>query len=106
MAQRPRTTETAPQRVTRHRRKLAASGVRRVEITVPAEDAGLVRHLAGLLRLGGAPARKVRDGLRPLVRSPVARSGRDLVAFFRASPLVGVEIEFPRDKSSGRDIKL
>jgi hypothetical protein len=40
------------------------------------------------------------------VRPEHATSGSDLVAFFRASPLVGVELEVERDKSSGREIDL
>ena len=31
---------------------------------------------------------------------------RDLVQFFRQSPLVGVELDLERDRDSGRDIEL
>src|SRR5438552_14911666 len=38
----------------------------------------------------------------------VIRSGqpKSLVQFFRESPLVGLELDFERDKDTGRDIKL
>ncbi len=106
MAQRTRKPMSTTRRVARHRKKLATSGARRVEVTVPVQDAGLVRDVAALLRAGGDQARKVRERVRPLVRPEHATSGSDLVAFFRASPLVGVELEVERDKSPGRPIDL
>jgi hypothetical protein len=75
-------------------------------VTVPAQDAELMRNVAALLRAGGDQARRVRKTLGPLVRTRIARSGSDLVAFFRNSPLVGVELELERDKSPGREIDL
>ena len=35
-----------------------------------------------------------------------ARPKKDLVDFFRDSPLVGLELEFDRDRDVGRDIEL
>ena len=35
-----------------------------------------------------------------------ARQPRSLVQFFRESPLVGLELDFERDKDAGRDIEL
>ena len=35
-----------------------------------------------------------------------ARQPKSLVQFFRESPLVGLELDFERDKDSGRDIDL
>ena len=96
----------ATPRVARHRRKLQGSGAKRVEVTVPAQDAGLVRELASVLRAGGEQANKVRDSLRPLIPTKQVASGRDLVEFFRASPLVGEDLVFERDRSPGRDIDL
>ena len=37
---------------------------------------------------------------------PKAQTGRDLVAFFRASPLVGVELQIERDRPAGREVDL
>ena len=35
-----------------------------------------------------------------------SRQPKSIVQFFRASPLVGVELDFERDKDTGRDIEL
>lgn len=35
-----------------------------------------------------------------------SRQPKSLVQFFRESPLVGLELEFERDKDEGRDIEL
>jgi hypothetical protein len=35
-----------------------------------------------------------------------AQTGEELLAFFRASPLVGEELEFDRDRSPGRPVEL
>lgn len=48
-------------RVARHRIRRSASGLRRVEVTVPVADAALVRTVAATLRHGGDEARELRD---------------------------------------------
>jgi hypothetical protein len=35
-----------------------------------------------------------------------SRQPKSLVQFFRQSPLVGLELDFERDKDTGRDIEL
>ena len=77
---------------------------KRIEVTVPAQDAPLIRGLAAVLRAGGDEARHVRKNLRPLARA--AATGIELVAFFRASPLVGEDLAFERDRSHGRPIEI
>lgn len=89
-------------RVTRHRSKVAARGARRVEVTVPYRDAGLLKALAAVLREGGERARQVREALEPISPAPKAKTGLELVEFFRSSPLAGVDLELDRDASSGR----
>ena len=69
---------------------------------MPAGDATLVKAVADALRAGGREAKLVRDALRPVVASPRAKTGAELVAFFRKSPLVGAELEIERDTSAGR----
>ncbi len=71
----------ATRRVKRHQRRLAATGHRRLELTGPANDVALLRQLA-------------------------AKTGRDLVAFFRASSLAGVDLQLDRDRSTGRLVDL
>ncbi len=92
------------ERVARHRTKAAATGLRRVEVTVPAHDAPLVKAIAGALRAGGPEATGVREALKPTVSLKKARSGAELVAFFRASPLASAGLTFERDRSTGRSI--
>lgn len=81
------------ERVQRHRSVMAAKGLRRLEIRVPDEDAALVKAVAEQLRKGGKRARKIRKALTPLVQPPMAKTGAELVAFLRASPLVALEAE-------------
>ena len=99
-------TKGSGARVARHRTKAAAAGSQRVEVTVPAQDAPLVRAIAGTLRLGGLEAKRVRETLKPMVSSKMARTGIELVAFFRASPLANTELSFERDRSTGRTIEF
>ena len=92
----------AKQRLARHRAKLAAQGTRRVEVTVPAQDVGIVKAVAGALRTGGDEARWVRDALACLTLREPARTGAELLAFLRASPLVGEDLIIARDRTAGR----
>ena len=93
-------------RVARHRRKVATGGSKRVEVTIPARDAPLIKAAAGVLRAGGDGANSVREALQSLASPPTARTGKDLVAFLRASPLAEVELEIERDRTTGRSIEL
>ena len=56
-----------------------------------------------------------RQGKEGVVMMPVeqfdrmvirSRQPKSLVQFFRESPLVGLELDFERDKDTGRDIEL
>lgn len=91
-------------RVSRHRARAVAQGSRRVEVTVPADDAGLVKSLAGVLRAGGDEATMVRDALAPFTTVEPARTGAELIAFLRNSPLAGEELTFERDRTEGRTV--
>ncbi len=91
-------------RVARHRGRVAAGGSKRVEVTVPSSDAGLVKAIAGALRSGGRDAERIREALEPIVSSAKAATGPDLVAFFRRSPLVGADLKVERDGSTGRSV--
>jgi len=93
-------------RVALHRTKVVASGSRRVEVTVPKRDAALIKSIAESLRSGGKRAELVRESLKPIVATAKSRSGSELVAFFRASPLVQEELDVTRDRSTGRTVDL
>ena len=93
-------------RVSRHRKKLSTSGVRRVEVTIPSRDAPLVKAIAGALRSGGEKAELIRRSLEPVLTTPKARTGAELVAFLRASPLTEADLPIERDTSTGRPAEL
>ena len=93
-------------RVSRHRKRVATSGARRVEVTVPSGDAPLVKAIAGALRSDGEEAEFIRRSLQPVLATPRARTGSELVAFLRASPLTEVELHIERDSSTGRPAEL
>ena len=96
------TSEGLTARVARHRTRTLAAGSRRVEVTVAACDAGLIRAVARTLRAGGEDAKRVRDALTSMTSPAPAQTGAELVAFLRASPLVGEELVIERDRSTGR----
>lgn len=66
----------------------------------------MLRRIAALLREGGGPAERLREQLGPPAGREIARTGAELVAFFRASPLVGEELRVERDRSPGRPVEL
>ena len=93
-------------RVSRHRKKVATSGAKRVEVTVPSQDAPLVKAIAGALRSDGKEAKLIRQSLQPMLTAARARTGAELVAFLRASPLTDAELPIERDRSTGRSADL
>lgn len=97
-------TDSPKRRLARHRTKASARGSRRVEVTVPACDADLVKAIAGALRSGGQNAKRIRESLELLVSAKRAQTGAELVAFFRASPIVGTDFIIERDQSAGRTV--
>ena len=97
---------TSRARVARHRVKAAAAGMSRVEVSVPSEDAGLVKAVAGTLRRGGTAAAELRKTLAPAMSPPRAKTGVELIAFLRASPLRDADFEVERDRSRGRPVDL
>lgn len=93
-------------RVAGHRKRIATAGAKRVEVTVPSQDAPLVKAIAGALRSGGEDAELIRRSLQPRLTAPRARTGAELVAFFRASPLTDAAFTVERDHSTGRSADL
>ena len=93
-------------RVSRHRKRMATGGSRRVEVTVPSQDAPLVKAIASALRSNGKEAVFIRQTLQPVLAVPKTRTGAELVAFLRASPLTGAELQIDRDRSKDRTVDL
>ena len=100
------TSGGAAARVARHRVRTVATGSRRVEVTVAACDVGLIKAVARTLRAGGEDAKGVRDALTSMTSVTPVRTGAELVAFLRASPLVGDGLMVERDRSMGRVVDL
>ena len=98
--------EGSKNRVSRHRVRLAAEGLRRVVVTVPAGDAKLVKAVAGALREGGDEARTVREAFASMTVMEPVRTGTELLAFLRAGPLVGKDMVIERDRTKGRAVDL
>jgi hypothetical protein len=80
--------------------------VNRIPVTVPSGDEVLVEIVAEMLLAGGKKAELARESIRPLIRRYRSGTGRDIVATFRASPLVGLDLEFPRDKTVTKPVDL
>lgn len=93
-------------RVSRHHKRVATTGAKRVEVTVPSRDAPLVKAIAGALRSDGQEAELIRQLLQPMLTAPRARPGAELVAFLRTSLLTEDELTIERDRSTGRSAKL
>ena len=98
--------EGSKTRVARHRVRAVVEGLRRVEVTVPADDSGLVKAVASVLRAGGDDATRVREAFASVTSMEPVRTGRDLVAFLRRSPLVGEDLAVERDRTTGRSVDL
>jgi hypothetical protein len=94
------------ERTAAHRRRLETRGMRRIEVTVPAVEATLLRQVAAVLRQGGEAAERLRGAVEQATGNRPAASGAELVAFFRSSPLVGEDLVLERDRSSGRPLDL
>ena len=92
--------------VSPHRTRIAAGGAKRIEVTVPSQDAPLVKAIARALRSDGEEAKLIRQSLQPMLTAPRARTGAELVAFFRASPMADTELRFERGRSTGRSADL
>lgn len=102
-----RSTSAKPKvRVARHRAKATAQGARRIEVTVPTRDAWAIKAVAGILREGGENAKKVRKAITSMAPVRPARTGVELVDFFRSSPFADEDIVIERDRSTGRRINL
>jgi len=98
--------KSGERRLQRFRERGRARGSKRVEVTVPEADAAFLKAVAGLLRAGGPDAARLKAAAKPFVSATPAKTGAELVAFFRASPLVGADLDVERDRSAGRDAHL
>lgn len=99
-------------RVADYRVRTEREGLKRVETTVSAEDASLIKDVAKVLRAGGPVAEEIRATLRSTLPATQARTGQELLSFFGSSPLrtddaerldeVERLMDIERDRTSGR----
>ena len=88
-----------------YRQRLSQQGLARFEVLGSDSDRDLIRSLAKRLARNDSEAARLRTELRRcLSDQPPARGG--ILAALRASPLVGAELDFTRENTSGRDIDL
>jgi hypothetical protein len=86
--------------VREHRRRLKASGLKRVEIHAAEADAALIRQLAKLLREDNERTELIRKRLDDLVTDRPT----GLKTLLASAPLEGIRIT--RSRESGRSIEL
>jgi hypothetical protein len=91
--------------VKNYRQRLSEKGMQRYEVLGLEKDRQLVRSVAKRLAKDDADADRLREELNRTVSPQWSERGA-IWAALRRSPLVGVELNLTREKSSGRDIKL
>ncbi len=95
-------TSDNAKRVNEHRKRSRRKGVKRIEVTAHERDVELVRALTRILRNNDEVATEIRAVLEKLL----PKEPQNLVDFFRNSPLLEEDLEFERDKDTGREIDL
>jgi hypothetical protein len=88
------------------RDRLHNQGVKRVEVRIPARDVPLVHSIASILRSGGYEAATLREQMQLATSDGTDATGKDLIAFFRNSPLVNTDLNLVRDKTTSRTINF
>ena len=78
----------------------------RVAVVVPQGDTGLVKQLAKRLREATPEADRIRKAIAAAVAPQVARTGKDLLALLRDSPLQCVTLDLERDRTPPDEVDL
>src|SRR5579859_8023133 len=73
--------------------------VKCVEVTIPVQDVSLIHCIARILCEDGAEAHLLRQQVRKAPGEKSKRTGADLIAFFRNSPLTEIALELERDRA-------
>ena len=107
-----------PKAFKKPRRKATAANIKNLTLAAPGWQLQAAKaRFSEVFRLARTegPQLITRQGKDGVVMMPVEqfdrlviRSGqpKSLVQFFRESPLVGLELEFERDKDPGRDVEF
>jgi hypothetical protein len=88
-----------------HRLRLGSRGLARYEVRGLEQDKELVRELARRLAANDEHAARLRAEVARQIANPSEQCGGILAALLR-SPLVGSGLNFEREVTPGRDIKL
>ncbi len=91
--------------VENHRRRLREQGLGRFEVRGLDSDKGLIRAIAKRLAHGDAVSAHLRSQIEATVGPPPDARGGILNAL-RRSPVVGADLDFTRETTSGREIDL
>jgi len=91
--------------VMKNRRTMRARGLARYEVRGAEKDRDLIRALAKTLANDDDTAKKVRSAIEQALTAQ-GMTGRDIVEWLRASPLVGVDWYAGRPFDPGRKIDL
>lgn len=88
-----------------YRERLTKKGMARFEVVGAEIDRTLIRSIARRLALDDAAARRLRSELQQMIsESDETRGG--VFAALRRSPLVGVDLDLTRERTTGRRIDL
>ncbi len=98
------TTNNHNKRVRAYRSRLQNQGVKRVEVRIPISDVPLMHNIAGILRTGGDEAYALREQIHHAAGSNGRTTGKDLITFFRSSPLKDASLDLERDTAISRTI--
>jgi hypothetical protein len=91
--------------VENHRKRMREAGIDRFEVRAPVADKPLIREIARRLAAGDVDLRQ--ELKRDLAPEPKAEPSRGVLwRALRNSPLVGADIKFEREWTTGRDIDL
>lgn len=94
------------QAIAAHRRRLAERGLDRFEVRGLPADKALLRELARQLASGDDTAAALRAELARRVAGADAPPVGGILSALRRSPLVGADLDFPREVVGGRDVAL
>lgn len=78
-----------------YRQRAEKSGMRRVEVAVPAPDVAIIRDFARAFREGGMTAERLRHQAELINNPPIARNSAELYAMLRGGIGDGVELQLP-----------
>jgi hypothetical protein len=96
-------SEAQANAVKTHRKRLRQRGIARFEVQAKLADKELIRKLAKQLASDGAAASKLREAVSEAIAGKTEQKG-GILAALRRSPLVGADVNFPRERAEMRNV--